>query len=159
MVAIRRPHSAEWKVLMNEMGTLEDWVRTVAIPVLVTGTSSMAPLPPQMDSTSGWDDARGAINAAGKVPAAQRSLNRIIAHGGRENLVETLTLHPEAPEARVIEQWLAGLTDDEVIEQLKVLASASRQGPWASVAACGDMIRQAVGANPPRESADVRDGV
>lgn len=157
MVAIRRPHSAEWKVLMKEMGTLEDWVRTVAIPVIVTGTSNIAPLPPQMDTTTGWDDVRDAINAAGTLPAAQRSLNRIIAHGGRENLVETLALHPEAPEASVIEQWLAGLTDDEVIEQLNVLASASKQGPWASVAACGDMIRQAVRADLDRGTADVRD--
>jgi hypothetical protein len=57
----------------------------------------MAPKPPQMGTMTGWDDVRDAINAAGKVPAEQRSLNRIIARGGRENLVETLALHPEAP--------------------------------------------------------------
>jgi hypothetical protein len=57
-VSIRRPHTGTWHVLMKELRSLEEWVRTVAIPLLVIGIRDVDPLPPQLDTTVSYDNLR-----------------------------------------------------------------------------------------------------
>jgi len=142
-VATRRPHTGDWMVVMDELGRLEEWVRTVAVPVLITGDADAAPLPPQIDTTRGWDSVRDAIETGHPVPAAQRNLTRMQARTGRRDLTETLDLHPNRVEVEVVEQWVNGLPDEEVIAQIGSLESANRRGPRAVSDACLNMIRLA----------------
>lgn len=55
-VSLQRPHTGTWHGLMRELGDLEEWVRTVAIPILTVGTREFGPLPPQLDITEGHAD-------------------------------------------------------------------------------------------------------
>ena len=140
-VAIRRPHTGEWMVLVKEIGSLAEWVRTVAIPVVATGdANSHPPLPPHIDTARGWASARDAIGAAGPIPADVRHLTRLQAHTGRRDLPEILALHPEPPAPEVIQQWVDGLTDAEVLAELNTF---SRTDPLVSEAAARAMIRKA----------------
>jgi hypothetical protein len=143
-VAIQRPHTGDWIVLMKELGSLAEWVRTVAIPMLVTGDAgTQPPLPPQIDVTRGWEDPRDAIQAGSNVPASERHLIRIQARGGRDNLVETLVLHPKQPDPKILRRWVDELTDHEVVARLEMLGRAALQGPWEAADACLEMIRHA----------------
>jgi hypothetical protein len=125
-VSIRRPHTGTWHVLINELGSLEEWVRTVAIPVLVTGVREVDPLPPQLDTTVGHDDVRAALASAGQIPAIRRLSTRFQAGMGRQGLVEILEMYPGGPDREVLQPWVDGLTDDEVLKKLERLANARR---------------------------------
>lgn len=114
-VAIQRPHTGEWNVLVKELGLIEEWVRTVAIPLLVTGTYEVDPLPPQVDLSRGFDDGRLALAGAGAVSASERFMQRLGAHHVRDNLPETLATVPGAPAIEAIQRWVASLDDNEVL--------------------------------------------
>ena len=140
-VAIRRPHTGEWMVIVKEIGALAEWVRTVAIPVIVTGEANAEPpLPPQIDTTRGWASERDALQAGGAIPADLRHLTRLQAHTARRDLPEILALHPEPPEPAVIQQWVDGLTDDQVLTQINTF---SRHDPLVRAEAARTMIRKA----------------
>ncbi|WP_381803781.1 hypothetical protein [Streptomyces niveus] len=72
-VALQRPHTDAWVVAAAELGALEKWVRTIAILTLVTGAADAPNLPPQLDITTGHNDARQALLGAGRIPAADRA--------------------------------------------------------------------------------------
>lgn len=116
-VSIQRPHTGTWHVVMNELGELEHWVRTVAIPHLVTGTRDVDSLPPQLDTTIGHDDVRTALSSSGGVPAAERATRRVQAGVVRQGLAETLALHRDRLGSDVIQTWLDTLDDDQVLEK------------------------------------------
>ncbi|MGI5238706.1 hypothetical protein [Dactylosporangium sp. CA-139066] len=67
-VSIQRPHTETWHVLMKELGYVEEWVRTTAIPTLVTGTRDVSPLPPQIDVGVGYGDIQEALSVARFTP-------------------------------------------------------------------------------------------
>lgn len=140
-VAIRRPHTGEWMVIVKEIGALAEWVRTVAIPVIVTGEANAEPpLPPKINTTRGWASERDALQAGGAVPADLRHLTRLQAHTARRDLPEILALHPEPPDPAVIQQWVDGLTDDQVLTQINTF---SRHDPLVTTEAARTMIRKA----------------
>jgi hypothetical protein len=157
-VAIRRPHTRDWKVVMNELGVLEEWVRTVAVPVLVTGSTEVNPLPPQIDITRGWANVRDAIRSGGSVPAAKRTLIRMQARVGRVNLAETLALHPERIDREIVDQWLASQSDEEVVAKLDVLAVAANKGPHPAADACAKLIQLADDWSRQESGTDLGDG-
>lgn len=114
-VAIQRPHTGDWNVLVKELGQIEEWVRMVAIPLLVTGTYEVDPLPPQVDLSRGFEDSRAALAEAGAMSASERFMQRLAAHHVRDNLPETLTTVPGAPTLEAIQRWVASLNDNEVL--------------------------------------------
>lgn len=127
-VSIQRPHSGTWHVLMTELGEIEEWVRTVAIPHLILGHHDVDPLPPQLDTTVGHVDLPAALLAAGHVPAATRSSQHIQADFIRDELAETLAMHPVKSDPEVIRKWIETLDDIEVLERHDRLAEpASRR--------------------------------
>lgn len=152
-VAIQRPHSGEWKVVIPELAYMEEWVRTIAIPLIITGGKQEPALPPFIDITKGWKTAREAIASGMDEPAAKRSLKRIQAHGARIGLVDTLAQHPEGIERRLIEHWVASLTDEEILTEMDALAVAARGGPLDIAAACLRMIKKAQSVDEERSLA------
>ncbi|MGC0423516.1 hypothetical protein [Embleya sp. AB8] len=72
-VCLRRPHTGVWTILAHELRLLEEWVGTVAVPVLLAGRHGVPVLPPQVDISAGYDDLRGRLADAGTVPATERS--------------------------------------------------------------------------------------
>ena len=123
-ISIQRPHTREWAVLVKELGELADWVRTVAIPVIVTGEAHPEPpLPPQIDTTRGWADAREALNSGLPVPMHQRYVTRIQAHTARTELPNIIAMHPDSPGADVIQPWVGSLSDAEVVAELHTFST------------------------------------
>lgn len=94
-VGVRRPGTGEWVILLKELGDIALWVRTVAIPTLVTGTSDVDPLPASLDTITSTSDERQTIAAGSWTTAIQRSSLRMAAFTARDNLGRALSAHPE----------------------------------------------------------------
>jgi len=114
-VCIRRPHTGTWHVFMHELGELEDWVRRIAVPLLIVGRYDVDPLPPQFDTTVGHNDVRAALTSAGTVPANTRATKRIEAGTLRLALVEFLEPYAEGLDASRLQAWVGTLDDDAVL--------------------------------------------
>lgn len=140
-VAIRRPHTGEWMVVAKEIGNLAKWVRTVALPVIVTGKAKAEPpLPPQIDTTKGWADERDALRAGGPDPAERRFEARLQVQTVRRGMPEILATLPEPPDPAVIQQWVDGLSDDQVMAQFSGMFLPD---PYAKLEAIQVMARKA----------------
>lgn len=129
-VSLQRPHTGVWAIAADELKLLEEWVRTVAIPVLVTGRHDLSPLPPPLDITVGHRDIRDALTKAGRTPAVVRSRDRIAAITGRAGLAGFLAFFAEWPEAETVRAWLDLLDDTQVIEHvlhLRTVRGRSRE--------------------------------
>ncbi|WP_329212943.1 hypothetical protein OG352_39705 [Streptomyces sp. NBC_01485] len=124
-VSLQRPHTRVWAIAANELELLEAWVRTVAIPVLITGRHDVSPLPPHLDITVGHRDIRAALATADRTPAVVRSRDRIAAITGRAGLVEFLAFFTERPEAETVRAWLDSLDDTQVVEHVLHLRTVS----------------------------------
>ncbi|WP_336160086.1 hypothetical protein [Amycolatopsis sp. VC5-11] len=114
-VSIQRPHTGAWHIVMKELGWIEEWVRTTAIPYLIAGTRDVSPLPAGLDTTVGHEDFRSALSSASEKTAFERSEWRIQAAVARQSLPEVLALHPESVDPKVIRTWVEGLDDDAVM--------------------------------------------
>ncbi|MFC0039556.1 hypothetical protein [Actinomadura rayongensis] len=121
-VSILRPHSRTWHILIHELRDLESWVRRIALPMLITGTTEVDPLPPHLDITVGHADFGTALAAADPVPAADR-LDEILKAGiAREALPDLLRTHPDgAQHGQALSAWAASLSDDEAVQKLERL--------------------------------------
>ncbi|MGQ4412585.1 hypothetical protein ACN6K8_004735, partial [[Kitasatospora] papulosa] len=89
-VSLQRSHTGIWNIAAKELEYLEDWVRTTAIPIIVTGGREVTPLPPQLDISTGYDDLRSELPRAGSASAAERGGQRIQAAVVRAGLTEEL---------------------------------------------------------------------
>jgi hypothetical protein len=144
-VSIQRPHTKTWHVLLAELGMLADWVRTVAVPVLITGRHDVAAIPPQIETSVGHADFTTALAGAGRLPAQARATRRIQATMAREAVVEILALHPDRPDSVVLAQWIGALDDDEVLVQQARILRAHVSG---DVGLLYDVVRSMI-ANAP----------
>ncbi|WP_448333796.1 hypothetical protein [Streptomyces sp. DSM 41534] len=141
-VSLQRPHTGMWAIAANELELLEEWVRTVAIPVLVTDRHEVSPLPPHLDITVGHRDIRAALAAAGRTPAVVRSRDRIAAATGRAGLVEVLAFFPGRPETETVRAWLDSLDDTQVVEHVLHLRTVSGR-PRELMEAGSELINEA----------------
>ncbi|MET9239160.1 hypothetical protein ABZW58_33010 [Streptomyces cellulosae] len=141
-VSLQRPHTGSWSIAADELALLEEWVRTVAIPVLVADRHEVSPLPPHLDITVGHRDVRAALATAGRTPAVVRSRDRIAAATGRAGLVDLLASFPERPEAETIRAWLDSLDDTQVIQHVQRLRTVSGQ-PHELIEAGSELITEA----------------
>ncbi|MGY0230661.1 hypothetical protein [Longispora urticae] len=118
MIGVNRPGTAEWPVLMNELGHIADWVRTQAVPRLVTGAEpSQPPLPARYDISVGHPDERHALVGGLMLPAAERHRQRLSAAADRANLSDLIGDMPGAPDRQHVTAWLDHLTDEQVLER------------------------------------------
>ncbi|MFD1364417.1 hypothetical protein [Actinoplanes sichuanensis] len=127
-VSVLRPHTRTWHVLLNELGELEQWVRTVAVPVLVAGRQDLETVPPQIDITVGHADFSAALAAAGTMSAKTRAEQRLQAAMGRDSMVEIFSLHSQFKGADILIRWLESLSDAQVIERLGTIISTNLSG-------------------------------
>ena len=141
-VSLQRPHTGVWAIAADELKLLEEWVRTVAIPVLVTGRHDVSPLPPQLDITVGHRDVRDALATAGRTPAVVRSRDRIAAITGRDGLADFLAFFAERPEAETVRAWLDSLDDTQVIEHVLHLRTVSGR-PRELIEAGSELVNEA----------------
>ncbi|MGA5265380.1 hypothetical protein [Streptomyces lydicamycinicus] len=142
-VSLQRPHTEVWAIAAHELDLLEDWVRTIAIPVLVTGSYEVSSLPPQLDITVGHGDLRAELATAGRTPAVLRARDRIAAAVARADLVEVLAPSPEGPEAETVRIWLESLDNEAVVERAVRLASVRGQ-PHELMWVCRELIAEAL---------------
>ncbi|MEW2488238.1 hypothetical protein [Streptomyces sp. NPDC048411] len=125
-VSLQRPHTGVWNIAVKELESLEDWVRTTAIPMLVTGGRDVAPLPPQLDISTGHDDLRTALPRAGVLSATERGGHRLQAEVARADLAEFLVPLVGSDTSGTIDAWVSTLTDDVARERIDHLIRARR---------------------------------
>ncbi|TFD01315.1 hypothetical protein E3T28_07095 [Cryobacterium sinapicolor] len=125
-IASQRPHTGTWHVLMKELGELADWVRTVAIPTLVTGDATVDPLIPGIDISVGHGSLEDALTGARRETAFVLNQTRVIARGIRGDLAESLTQTSRGTlSLEDAKRWLDGLGDAEVIRRLDEVGFSS----------------------------------
>lgn len=121
-IAIRRPHTGEWKLLVDELEYIADWVRRVAIPVLITGShDSIDPLPATFVTDRGHLDERTAIAVGTRESARERGRHDIAVEIARKDLPAILALHPSKPDLAMLEAWVRDLDPDQVLERIRRL--------------------------------------
>ena len=129
-VGINRPGTDRWPILMRELEEILHWVRTQAIPRLITGAEPPEPaLPARYEISVGHDDERGAIAVGSSVSAADRHQERLGAASARIDLVDLIGRLEESPGEEQISAWLADLTDAEVLERVHRLNSTHSHNP------------------------------
>lgn len=134
-MSLQRPHTGIWNIAVKELEYLEDWVRTTAIPIIITGGREVTPLPPQLDISTGCDDLRSELLRAGATSAAERGAQRIHAAVARTNLTEVLVPLVGDDMSETINEWAATLSDDSVLERAARLAAQARNGPQEALRA------------------------
>lgn len=129
-IGINRPRTEQWPVLMRELDELASWVRTQAIPRLITGTEPRSPaLPCRYEIAIGHDDEREALASGVTTSAAQLHNDRLGAEIVRRDMVETLARMDDAPSSEQIAAWLENLSDQEVLTRMRQLKMTETYEP------------------------------
>lgn len=116
-VGLNRPGTDLWPPILKELDYIATWVRTQAIPILITGTSDVDPSPVGYDTTVGHDDERVAVNGGSGTSASERYKARLDAAIQRIDLPEILASRPNPPDPAAVKRWIASLTDAELIKR------------------------------------------
>lgn len=147
-IGINLPLTDEWPVLLSELNEIATWVRTQAVPRIITGGQPPQPaLPARYSISIANPDERLAIAAGTTTSAAARHAGRLTAAAGRPDLVGLLKTINGAPEAEVLTDWLDGLSDDAVNERLGRLgtnAADAATKPQQAIAALLQLRDEAV---------------
>ncbi|MEU0373315.1 hypothetical protein ABZ070_24215 [Streptomyces sp. NPDC006283] len=122
-ISLRRPHTGVWNIALRELEYLEEWVRTTAIPILITGTRDVTPLPPRLDITLGHEDLRRELLRAENVTATQRARHRMMAEIARSDLADLLFAHGGDLTPETVRAWANALDDTGVLERTGRLVS------------------------------------
>ncbi|MFD9480439.1 hypothetical protein [Streptomyces nojiriensis] len=141
-VCLQRPHTGVWNIALKELGYLEDWVRTTAIPILITGSRQNTPIPPQLDITIGHSDLRRALLSAGTMPAVQRGALSIQATLARCELPEILSMPPVSADPKTITAWVSSLDDAAVVTTFSRIALVNSD-PSALLHYLGELCTEA----------------
>jgi len=121
-IGINRPGTDRWPVLMKELDELAAWVRTQAVPRLITGIEPPTPaLPPRYEISVGHEDERAALASGSTLSAAQLHSERLGAAMVRRDMVDTIGQMDDAPSAEQIAAWLESLSDQEVLGRMRQL--------------------------------------
>lgn len=129
-VGIHRSGTERWPVLMKEIGGIATWVRTQAVPRLITGTNPPDPkLPARYDISVGHEDERSALSGGSMTPATQLHSDRLSAATARLGMVEAIGQMDGAPPGAQISAWLEDLSDQEVLSRMQELRDTSPYEP------------------------------
>lgn len=129
-IGINRPGTDRWPVLMQELEEISHWVRTQAVPRLVTGKEPPMPeLPARYDIAVGHVDERSALSRGSTMSAANRHKQRLGAASVRIDMVDTLDQIDGSPGAERIAAWLNHLTDDQLLEWMSRLEPTQTYNP------------------------------
>lgn len=137
-IGINRPGTDRWPVLMTELEHLATWVRTQAVPRLITGVAPPEPeLPARYEISLGHEDERLALSSGSTTTAASRHQQRLGAAAVRVDMVETIGQMEGAPGRTQIGAWLASLSDEQVLERMSQLKTTYTYEPdivWHNMA-------------------------
>lgn len=129
-IGINRPGTECWPVLMKELDYLSTWVRSQAIPRLITGTEPPHPtLPARYEIAIGHDDERRALSMGTEVPAAKLHSDRLGAAAVRRDMIETLGQMDDAPSSEQIGAWLESLSDQDMLARMRQLQATPTYDP------------------------------
>lgn len=129
-IGIHRPSTTLWPILMQELDEISRWVRTQAVPRLITGGEPPEPmLPASYEIAVGTDDERRAIADGVCMSAAERHARRLMAASGRKDLAEDISLFPDSPSSDRVNTWLAQLSDEAIIERVNRLSPSRNYDP------------------------------
>ncbi|WP_219816417.1 hypothetical protein [Arthrobacter sp. 4R501] len=107
---------------MQELEEISRWVRTQAVPRLITGREPPEPaLRTRYGIGVGHEDERRAMSAGSTTSAGERYKQRLSAASMRIDLVDTIGQLDGSPSATQIAAWLAELTDEEVLNRMSRL--------------------------------------
>lgn len=105
-VGINRPGTDRWPVLMTELAEITYWVRTQALPRLITGMEPPHPtLPTRYDITIGYENDRSAMSAGSTIPATEQYTQRLTAATARMDLVSLIGRLDSAPNEGQVAAW------------------------------------------------------
>ncbi|MEU5726751.1 hypothetical protein ABZ783_33740 [Micromonospora sp. NPDC047738] len=117
-------------MLMQELDEISHWVRTQAVPRLVTGTEPPEPaLPTRYEIAVGHQDERRAMSMGSTTSAADRQIQRLGAAVVRTDLVDLIDQVDGSPSDQQIAAWLAQLTDEEVLDRMSRLTVTHTYDP------------------------------
>ncbi|MHC6220497.1 hypothetical protein [Arthrobacter sp. MMS24-S77] len=129
-VGINRPGTDRWPVLIKELAEISSWVRTQAVPRLITGAEPPEPaLPTRYEIAVGHEDERSAISVGSATSAVDRYQLRLGAASAREELADMISTMAGAPNKQEIAGWLGHLTDIEVMERMRRLEATFTYEP------------------------------
>lgn len=151
-VMVQRPHTKQWRTLMHEVGYIEDWVRRMALPIVLAGRTDLPPIPPHLDVRRGHPSVSEAWASAGSVAAAGRNISRMVAEGLRRDIVEMIVDEDGESARQPTKTWLDGQSDVEVKSMFEPLSRAALRQDLEAVARITDQWRAAIGLQP-REDA------
>lgn len=121
-LTLQRPDTDEWPVLVHEIGALATWVRTVAIPVLVTGSTQPELLPSTYSTSVGYsstDDEREALRAGTYLTARERANLVVETRMARTSLVGMISEPATSPPLSVLTAWAESLTDQQAVARAR----------------------------------------
>ena len=126
-IAVQQPHTQDWNVLMHEMNNLAEWVRLMAIPILIAGTPDVDALPPGLNLRVAHEGFVDALQGAGRVTAFEHNQRRVVAQGLRDGLADMLSAgsKPRIDYATVLE-WARTLEDDDVLSRMELLEKVAQ---------------------------------
>ena len=141
---------------MHELNDLAEWVRTEAIPILITGTAAVSELPPGIEISIGHSSLEEALVGARRETAFTLNATRVMARGLREDFAKNLVDASRGSlSAEAANRWLDGLGDAEMVERFdqiepildapsalrawRVVKSFAREALAASVEPDGDV--------------------
>lgn len=157
-IGLNRPGTDRWPILMQELDYLSSWVRTQAVPRLITGAEPPKPdLPARYDISIGHDDPRAAIADGTAKSAAKSHGDRLGAASVRIDMTDTIAQMPGAPSRDQIHAWWESLSDDEVINRMEHLRRTDVYDPevvlsnYAVFESMLDDIRRFAGRGKSRE--------
>ena len=138
-VCIWLPETGEWRNLISTLRDLEAWVRTVAVPTLITGSHRNLPtINAGIDVIGGYDDLRVAIAGAAPVSATETGAERIMLETMKRDLPYLLAALPGRPGPDVIWAFVESL-DDERIRDITLTFVSLRDGLPALGAFCAQL--------------------
>lgn len=115
-IGINVPGTDSWPVLVEELDDISRWVRTQAVPMLITGeTGRQTDLPPRYDIGAAVEDERAALADGTESSAAEHYNRRLMGIYARMSLLTVFQDVDHAPADGAVEKWISNLSDDEAI--------------------------------------------
>lgn len=151
-VAVRRPHTGELRTVMWEAREIEEWVRRIALPILIMGRTDLPELRPHLSVDLGYESADKAWNAAGARSAAVRASEHMVAIALRSDITEMMVSEDGEASRATYERWLARTDSSEVVAMFEPLGTAAKIHDLRSIAAIIEEWRSAAHAAPTASS-------
>lgn len=122
-MSVQRPTSGSWHLILDELELVHDWVRTVALPMIVVGDTDVPRLPAELQTEIGYDTIADALAVGSQRSAAKRVRIGLQAELLRRDIPNMLTLFPGPPkvDARTAALWVSSLSDDDLLDRVERL--------------------------------------